>query len=105
MSEKAEENQGSSFVTVPEFASTQLTEVNGVEFHENPILTEEARSQPTQSLNLNTKLKNTQNPQNLPPSKEPQKNPQPIPLKQNTYNNYSDAFKPKKKKKHCVFLR
>ena len=70
---------------------------NGVEFHGKPILIEVARSQPTQNLNFNTRLRNTQNPQNLPSSKEPQKNPPPIPPKQNTYNNYSGAFKPRKK--------
>ena len=88
MSGKAEITRGFGFVTVPEFVSTQLIELNGVEFHGKTILIEEARSQPTQSLNFDTRLRNTQNPQNLRPSKEPQKNPPPIPPKQNTYNNY-----------------
>ena len=84
MSEKAEKTWGFGFVTVPEFVSTQLIELNGVKFHEKTILIEEARSQPTQSMNFDSRLRNTQNLQNLPPSKEPQKNPPPMPSKQNT---------------------
>ena len=47
-----------------------------------------------QSLNFDPRLRNNQNPQSLPLSEEPQKNPPYIPLKQNTNNNYWDAFKP-----------
>ena len=56
-------------MTVPEFVPTQLIELNGVVLHGKPVLIEEARSQPTQSLNFDARLRNTQNPQNLPPSK------------------------------------
>ena len=59
MSERAEKKQCFRFVTVPEFVSTQLIELNGAEFHEKPILIEEARSQPTQSLNFHPRLRNT----------------------------------------------
>ena len=97
MSEKGEKSRGFDFVTVTEFVSTQLTELNGVEFHRKAILIEEARSQPIQSLNCDQRLRNTQNTKYLQPSKEPQKKPTPIPPKQNTYSNYSDAFKPRKK--------
>ena len=66
-------------------------ELNGVEFNRKPILIEEQKSE------LWPEILNSQNPQNLPPSKKPQKNLPPIWPKQNTYNNYSDAFKPRKK--------
>ena len=65
MSEKAEKTRGFGFVTVPEFVTNQHIELNGVEFHGKPILIEEARSQPTQSLNFDPIVRNTQNPQNL----------------------------------------
>ena len=58
MSEKVQKKRGFGFVTVPEFVSTQLIGLNGVEFHEKPTLIEEARSQPTQSLNFYPKLRN-----------------------------------------------
>ena len=61
----------------------------GVEFHGKPILIEEARSQATQSLKCDPKLRNTQDPQNLLPPKRAQRNLIPIPLRQ------------KKKKKSC----
>ena len=72
-------------------------ELNGVEFNKKPILIEETRSQPKQKSELWPEILNSQNLQNLPPSKKPQKNLPPIWPKQNTYNNYSDAFKPRKK--------
>ena len=59
MSEKAEKTRGFGFVTVPEFVANQLIELNGVEFHGKLILFEEARSQPTQSLSFNPRLRNT----------------------------------------------
>ena len=93
---KKKNNRGFGVATVldcTEFVSTKLIELNGVECYGKPILIEEARSQPTQSLNFDPRLRNTQNPQNLLPSKEQQKNPPPIPPKQKTCDNYSDAFK------------
>ena len=97
---KKNNNRGFGFATVfdcTEFVSTKLIELNGVERYGKPILIEEARSQPTQSLNFDPRLRNTQNPQNLPPSKEQQKDLPSIPPKQKTCDNYSDAFKPRKK--------
>ena len=44
MSEKGEKSRGFDFATVTEFVSTQLIELNGVEFHRKTILIEEARS-------------------------------------------------------------
>ena len=97
MFEKAEKERGFGFTTIPEFVSAHLIELNGVEFYGKPILIEEVRSKPTQNLKFDPRLRNTQNPQNLPPPKVLQKNPPPILPKKNTYNNYSDAFKPRKK--------
>ena len=95
MSREAEKSRGFGFVTVPEFASTHLIELNGIQFHGKPILIEKARSQSRCNLKFDLRLRNTQNAQNLSPPKESQKNPPPIPPKQNTYSNY--AFKPRKK--------
>ena len=57
MFEKVERKRGFGFVTLPEFVSTQLLGLNGVEFHEKPILIEETRSHPTQSLNFYPRLR------------------------------------------------
>ena len=73
-----------------------------MEFQGKPVFTEEVRSKPTQSLKFDPRLRNTQNSQNLPPPKRPQKNTLPIPPKQNTYDNYSDAFK--LRNKNIVFF-
>ena len=76
--EKAEKERGFGFATIPEFVSAHLIELNGVEFYGKPVLIEEARSKPTQNLKFDPRLRNTQNPQNLPPPKVLQKNPPPI---------------------------
>ena len=101
MTEKTEKSR---LFTVIEFVSTHIIELNCLEFHGKHILIEEARSQPIRILNFDPWLRNTQNSQNLPLLKKPQKKPSPILLKQNTYNNYSDAFKPRKKENQ-VFLQ
>ena len=54
---------------MPEFVSNQLIELTDVAFHGRPILIEGARLQPTQCVNLDPRLRETQNPQNLSPSK------------------------------------
>ena len=78
MFEKTEKERGFGFTTIPEFVSAHLIELNGVEFYGKPILIEEVRSKPTQNLKFDPRLRNTQNPQNLPPPKVLQKNPPPI---------------------------
>ena len=65
----------SGFVTVPEFVTTHLIEVNGVKFHRKPILIEKAISQLTQSLKFNPRLRNAQNSPNLPLLKRRNKTP------------------------------
>ena len=81
MSREAKKSRGFGFVTVPEFALAHLIELDGIQFHGKPILIEKAKSQSTCNLKFDLRLRNTQTAQNLPPPKESQKNPPPIPPK------------------------